>query len=920
MHRTPLYLALALAGCAALAAPARAQEVETTDAAKTDKSTTNLESITVTGSRIPRADIEGPAPVLVITADDIRDKGLGTAYDVVRSLTQSTGSVQTQQFQGFTPGAQQVDLRGLGPNYTLVLLNGRRIADFPIAYNAQSNFTDIANIPVSMIERVEVLTGSASAVYGSDAVSGVVNFILKKKADGTTLSYRIGDTQDGGGFSQRLQFTTGGSYGDLDALFGVELYRQDPIFQYQRAFQDSNADDPTLKGAPIAARTFLQWNPSTRTYIDPGQARCDAVSYLDDGSVSRQYRPGRGYFCGTNEAKYGTIQDERKNGIGYASLTYHLSESTRLYADAQFSATRATYGGGPHYWSYSGSADNTFVNAATHTLESWQRIFTPEEVGGLSAIEDYNHDHTRSLNVGVEGDWSDWHYDAGYANSTYRMVQAHRAIVAADADRFFLGQSQGSDDDTGYTIFAPDTARLYQPLTRAEYDSISRFTPIQAHTRSESFTFSVDNSSLFELPAGPVGVAGVLEYGNQAYAMDIDPDVTANRYFGWTGTGGSGSRSHYAGGAEFRIPVTSTVNLTPALRYDSYAYAGHDEGKATESLGLEWRPFASLLVRGSAATSFRAPDLHYVFAGDSGAYYTLTDYYLCRSRQPNVPYSQCDFDQTSVKATRHGNKALGDETGKSFTYGLVWSPAANFDVGLDYYLIKLSDVVTDRSLDEILRTEADCRLGHTEGGTAIDIHSPTCQQVLQLVQRNASGALVNPDQINGALTYPINAASLRQSGIDATLDYTWQTQNVGAFQFKLNYTGVLKYTYLQFPGDAEINVRDDLSNDNLRSRVSGTVAWHIGDFTTTLFGQRYGSLSKKNASGRYGPSMSYNLSADYEINDRSRFSVTVDNVFNSAPHRDPTNSTYPYYDYFQFDPIGRMYYVEYAYRFGGSAH
>ena len=111
---------------------------------------------------------------------------------------------------------------------------------------------------------------------------------------------------------------------------------------------------------------------------------------------------------------------------------------------------------------------------------------------------------------------------------------------------------------------------------------------------------SGDNSGLFDLPAGPVGAAGVLEYGTQAYAMDIDPDVTANRYFGWTGTGGSGSRSRYAGGVELRIPVLSSVNLTPAVRYDSYSYAGHDEGKATHSLGLEWRPFDTLLLRGSA--------------------------------------------------------------------------------------------------------------------------------------------------------------------------------------------------------------------------------------------------------------------------------------------------------------------------------
>ena len=219
----------------------------------------------------------------------------GTVYDVVRSLTQSTGSVQTQQFQGFTPGAAQVDLRGLGPSYTLVLLNGRRMADFPLAYNAQSNFTDIANIPTSMIDRIEVLTGSASAVYGSDAISGVINFILKKKADGTSLNYRVGDTHDGGGFSQRLQLSTGGSVGALDMLFGVELYKQDPIFQYQRDFQDSLNDNPTLGGPAVAARSFLRWNPATLQYVDPGQTTCDSLAHLNRGSTRYSFRPGRGW-------------------------------------------------------------------------------------------------------------------------------------------------------------------------------------------------------------------------------------------------------------------------------------------------------------------------------------------------------------------------------------------------------------------------------------------------------------------------------------------------------------------------------------------------------------------------------------------------------------------------------------------------
>ena len=144
--------------------------------------------IVVTGSRIPRVQEEGPAPVSVVNADTIRANGYTSVPDILRAVTQNGGETQSQQsFSGasFTPGAQQVDLRGLGPQpYAGAGPNGRRIADFPLPFQGRSNFTDISNIPVSLIDQVEVLSGSASAIYGSDAIAGVINFKMKDKVDG----------------------------------------------------------------------------------------------------------------------------------------------------------------------------------------------------------------------------------------------------------------------------------------------------------------------------------------------------------------------------------------------------------------------------------------------------------------------------------------------------------------------------------------------------------------------------------------------------------------------------------------------------------------------------------------------------------------------------------------------------------------
>ncbi len=275
--------------------------------------TQKLETVEVTGSRIPRAEVEGPAPVVTITAKDIKDRGFANVADIMTSLTQNLGALDNnQQTDGFSVGAQAVDLRGLGPNHTLVLVNGRRIADYPQSYGGNSNFTDVSNIPVTMIDRVEILSGSASAVYGSDAISGVINFILKTKADGTTVDFRIGDTQHGGGSSQRLTIFSGWSSGNFDSVFGVELLNQNPLWAYQRSFTDSRLDSPADPSRIAGSPVFVIMDED-ENYLDPGAATCNALSGYDRGTVAYLYRRNYGNFCGSYaDVGYGTLENGRK--------------------------------------------------------------------------------------------------------------------------------------------------------------------------------------------------------------------------------------------------------------------------------------------------------------------------------------------------------------------------------------------------------------------------------------------------------------------------------------------------------------------------------------------------------------------------------------------------------------------------------
>ncbi|BBO50430.1 hypothetical protein KMM349_07610 [Stenotrophomonas maltophilia] len=563
--------------------------------APASSSVQQLDAVQVTGSRIPRAQVEGPAPITVISAEQIRSSGFTTVPDVLRSMTQNGGETQSQQSSSgadFSPGAQQVDLRGLGPNHTLVLVNGRRIADFPMPFKGRSNFTDVSNIPLGMIERIEVLTGSASAIYGSDAIAGVVNFILKKKADGTTVDMRMGTTSEGGGESFDVSIASGFSHGNFNAVYSVELQSQTPLWAYERDIQDSTQDGPT-EGSRIARRAYLRTDYND-DYLDPGAATCEALAGQNQGSTYRAYRPKYGYYCGSDSSiGYGTILSKRRGANGYASLSYDFDNGQQWFADVQLGYHTMSLMRDVTKWGRmdaNGDESGYFNNQATGEIEFWQRQFSPEEMGGLRNAMVRSTQKTLSVTTGFKGNLAgNWDYEAALSHSQYQSRISWAQIIAAKANDLFLGPQLGVDDD-GFPIYNADPSRLYRPLTRAEYDSIAARTSYSPKSRTETAAFTVTNSALFGLPGGDAGFAATVEVGQQAYSLNPDPLATQYYYYSWKDSDGKGSRNRWATAAELRMPLHETVNLSVAGRYDQYRYSGNTIGKATWSGDLERRP------------------------------------------------------------------------------------------------------------------------------------------------------------------------------------------------------------------------------------------------------------------------------------------------------------------------------------------
>jgi outer membrane receptor protein involved in Fe transport len=890
------------------------------------KKAQEFETVTVTGSLIPKAQIETASPVITITSADIERQGFKNVYEALRSLPTATGSVQDNQFtNSFTPGANTVSLLGLDPSFTLVLLNGRPMADYPFLYNSNSNFVDLNTIPNFMVDHIDILPGNQSAIYGSAAIAGVINIVLKQKMEGVNLSYRAGGYTDGGGAQQRFQIGGGTSWGKLDAMFALELNKQEPIFGYQRSYTDNTADNPTLHGnPPIAQRDRVAIDGFTGKYDDPGAATCDPISGLFHGDEAYRSRPGFGKYCGsTNGPSFTTFLNGNRSANGYGSLKYQLNDNTQLYGDLLVDTTKTTYlVGGTAFWATGVGMPTYIWDADDNNLVRLQHIFAPEEIGHEADGTVFERSYI--VNVGVRGSLgqSNWNYDASFHRSQYHAGSRARRLLTSKVNPFFLGPQDGEDPYgygyPGYHI--RQNGNFWGAITPAQYDSISDFVRSESKTYTQQGNITVTTTDLFALPAGSVGFAGVIEAGNQLWDNPVDPRVTAGEFWGTGGTSGHGTRDRKAIAAEFNVPIFSTLTADASARYDNYDAGGNSQGKVTYKIGLEFRPIETLLFRANYATAFRAPDMGYLFSTGSSFFSSVVDSYNCRKTQGDN-YTNClpPFNSVQIQGFQTGNRDLKYITAKSFGYGTVWSPISNFNVKVDYYHVKIDNEVNSYSLQTILNKEADCRLGHTRNGEPVDGNSAACQAFINQVGRNPLDAPVGAGLLNTVSTYPINISNETVSGITANLQYRLEAGNWGDFTFNADYNTTRKHEYQQFPTDPVTDLlRDNSYYNQFKSIGAGSVNWSIGPWSTTLYAIRYGKTWSYNGSYTVAPWVKYNASVTYNFNDDAAISLIGNNIFNARPPFDRTFSVYPYYNLFNYNSYGRLVMVEMNMHFGGG--
>jgi iron complex outermembrane recepter protein len=868
-----------------------------------------LNTINVSGSLIANADIATATPTYTITAEDIRARGFNNLAEVLQNSVLATGSVQGPQAAGsFTQGAQPVSLFGLQPQFTLILLDGKPVANFGRLYNGTINFTSVANFPLVMIDHIDVMPGGASSIYGSQAIGGVINIVTRAHLQGGEMSVRTGGYVDGGGANQRISGVYGHDSGKWQLLAAAEFDNASAIWGYQRGL--TAHDTP-----PAVQAGILDYGPANSFTGDPVQDLSPphgCANQLFGGStmlVSSHVRSGS--YCGSpNVDGYTTYSNQLRNLDGALKLAYRLSDQVRLYGDAMVNWQQQRWFPGVSHWYPDDLPHGLVEDASTSHYLYFERAFAPEEMpGGAPGQFDQQSDLLYQVDIGANGRWSDsgWDWDIYYLRSGDRTKVTENVLNKSKVDAYFgtvLGPVVGVDTHRGVNMYNPDYAAFFQAIAPAQYASFSQGIGEPSTTWINDTRATLGNASLFALPGGDAGFAALIEGGSEAWYETVSPLFTQGDVFEHAATGGGGHRFHAASAFELNLPLLKRLTLDLSGRYDYYALdQGGDNRKFTYKIGLEYRPLNTLLIRSNYTTSFKAPDLASIFLGPTDYYVPITDYYLCAQAHN----SACGTDyQYYVHGITRANPHLQPTSAQSWDIGTVWSPIDQLDLSLDYLHIAIQDEVLQQDTQLLLQTNAQCLLGQR------DADSPECRTASSQVTR-AGGK----GPVTGITTYYANLSNEVTKSIMGSARYRFALFDAGTLDLRLDYNNMLKHDYQIAPGQSPINeLADALYSTEFKSIVSGSLTWSspARHWTATLYGHRYGPspnyVAANNGIGypgaaRLSPWITVNASATYRLTRSLGFSLLINNVANKMPPHDSGNTVYPYFNNYNYNIYGR---------------
>jgi iron complex outermembrane receptor protein len=700
--------------------------------------TTTLERVEITGSNIRRINSETASPVLALTREDIEKSGRSSVAELLQTLSvDNQGSVPKNFGAGFASGASGISLRGLGAASTLVLLNGRRIAPFGLADDGQKVFSDLNLIPLDAVERIEILKDGGSAIYGSDAIAGVVNVILRKDYQGLAMNASYGTTQYGNGQEKRASIT--GGFGDLqrqgfNVLANLEVGRQGEI--YNRDITDrgyigrqdlrdlgfsanetvasvsagGNGAITTNNAAGSAINGNVR-NPVTLDYYNRGNpaglgfTRIFPAAACSNFTSHPQGDPGGG--CLNDAAQeYGQIQPSQKyinfftRGTlniapalqGYAEFNWYNNKNEAFTTPSQVSNS-VGYPGGPvsNAGVSLGAAhpDNPYFGS-----EARLRYLA---VDNGPRVRNGDSDFYRVL-VGLKGTAAEWEYDTGLLYSQTKGHDVRTGYLQRDVTFALLNPTAANvaAATAGSAAYAALPAgTLWRIAENAGLNSAALYAamspPITSDSDAKITQIDVKASrEIGKLDGGPIGLAVGAELRHESISLTPVTGTERGNVIGLGYSAYDGGRTVTAAYVEVLAPLLKQLEASAALRYDHYSDAGNS---TTPKFGIKYTPFRELALRGTYAKGFRAPSPAENGVGGLAAFSTATDPLRC-----NLGIAAA-CAPAAVAVITSPNPALKPEKSDNYTLGLVFEPSSKTSIAIDYFDITRKDEINQEQTD-----------------------------------------------------------------------------------------------------------------------------------------------------------------------------------------------------------------------------
>ena len=721
--------------------------------AQAQDNTQKLERVTITGSNIKRTDTETASPVQVISREEIERSGKQSIQEVLRGVTaDGLGSIPSSFSNGFASGSAAVSLRGLGVNSTLVLVNGRRMTTYGLADDGTRNFVDLNSLPLEAVDRIEVLKDGASAIYGADAVGGVVNVILRKNYTGASIGGSYGQASRGDGKTTRAFGSLG--FGDIDAdkynvFLSLEASQQKNIWSVDRGFigQSDHTSQGYYDTTNGARRPYFSAGPTSNSpygvtrSATGGGARVNVIPCASSAIV-----PSTG-LCGYNPLVEQEVQPalDRLNFFGRGTL--QLSPSLTAYLEVGYFSTKSkangTLGanndggvfvpGDPFNPLLVHSFMNLPAGHPDNTFGVDRSLFIrPFELGGRDRTTD---NEVLRLVQGLQGTGFGWDFDVGASYIKSRLKNQNFGFIRYDVMQAAL--NNGTYRITSPSLTAPGVLAAISPtLENTPTSSI------------KSIDFKASRE-LMNLPGGALGLAVGGELRWEAANTPPVPFTETAEIVGLGYSAFNASRRVQAVFGELNAPVTKWLELNGALRYDRYSDFGNS---TTPKVGFKLKPIDQFAVRGTYSEAFRAPG-----PAETGG---------------------SSFGFTTFGILSQGNPNIQPETAKSYTLGLIAEPLPGTSATLDYWKV-------DRK-NEIVQADPNSIIGSLPT-TGTPLSRISGAQPNTFIYYDANGDI-------GTVTgFYRNAAKTKTDGVDLELRHRMSLGEAGKLSTQLNWTHVNKF-------------------------------------------------------------------------------------------------------------------------------